>query len=51
MTTEQFLDFFADSARDCYIKIYGLEKWMSLTDKEKHDVVMILANDLNRILG
>ena len=30
-----------------YIKVMGLEKWNSLTDEEKHNVVMILVRDLN----
>lgn len=29
-----------------YIKVYGAEKWESLDDQEKHDVVMILAKNL-----
>lgn len=31
-----------------YISVFGAEKWNSLSDKEKHDVVMILAKDLLR---
>lgn len=30
-----------------YIEVMGVEKWNSLTDKEKHDVVMIIVKDLN----
>jgi len=33
-----------------YIEVYGIEKWNSLSDKEKHDVVMFIANDLNNRL-
>ena len=33
-----------------YIEVYGIEKWNSMTDKQKHDAVMIIAKDaLNRI--
>ena len=35
---------------NAYIKVYGIEKWNSLSDKEKHDVVMFIANDLNNRL-
>ena len=34
-----------------YIKVYGIEKRNSLSDKEKHDVVMFIANDLNNRLS
>lgn len=32
--------------KGAYIKVYGAEKWESLNDQEKHDVIMILANNL-----
>lgn len=32
---------------EAYIKVMGVEKWNSLTDKEKHDVVMTIVKDLN----
>ena len=33
-----------------YITIMGEEKWNSLTDEQKHDVVMTIAKDaLNRV--
>jgi hypothetical protein len=32
---------------ESYIKVYGIEKWNGLSDKEKHDAVMIIANDFN----
>lgn len=35
---------------DAYISVYGIEKWNSLTNQEKHDVVMILAKDLDKAL-
>ena len=28
-----------------YITVLGEKKWLSLTDEEKHDVVMIIAKD------
>lgn len=31
-----------------YIHTYGQGKWQSLTDKEKHDAVMFVINDLSR---
>lgn len=33
-----------------YINTYGEEKWISLTDDEKHDAVMILARNLEKAL-
>lgn len=36
--------------KETYIKVYGAEKWQSLTDKEKHDVVMILTKDMLKAL-
>lgn len=34
---------------EAYISIYGTERWISLTDKEKHDAVMIIAKDLDNM--
>ena len=34
-----------------YIEAMGIEKWNSLTDKEKHDAVMIIAADAARALN
>ena len=34
-----------------YIEVMGAEKWNSLTDKEKHDAVMIIATDAARALN
>lgn len=50
MTNEKFFEVFIESARKAYIEIMGEEKWISLTDKEKHDVVMIMANDMIKVL-
>lgn len=49
MNKEQFFDYFIETAKKCYINVYGLEKWEKLSDDEKHDVVMILAKDLSEI--
>jgi len=32
--------------KESYINVMGQEKWNSLTDQEKHDVVMILVKDM-----
>ena len=33
-----------------YINVYGVEKWNSLTDDQKHDVIMTIAKDVaNRL--
>lgn len=32
--------------KGAYIKVFRAEKWESLNDQEKHDVIMILANNL-----
>ena len=32
--------------KESYIKVMGQEKWNSLIDQEKHDVVMILVKDM-----
>lgn len=44
------VDKMIDMAATAYIKVYGFEKWNSLTDQQKHDVVMILLNDLSKAL-
>lgn len=36
---------------EAYIKVYGKEKWITLTDEQKHDVVMSIVNELNNRLG
>lgn len=51
MTKEQFFDYFIESASKVYIEVMGLEKWNILTDTEKHDVVMALANDMTKVLN
>lgn len=40
-----------DAVEAAYIKAMGAEKWNSLTDRQKHNVVMILVRDMNKTLG
>ena len=51
MTNEKFFEMFIESARNAYIEVMGEEKWISLTDKEKHDAVMIMANNMINALN
>ncbi len=37
----------ADMIREAYVKVMGVEKWNSLSDQQKRDVVMIIAKDMN----
>ncbi len=48
MIFEEFLSQFVQIAKESYIKVYGLEKWTKLTEQEKHDLVIFLANDFRR---
>lgn len=46
MNTDKMIDMIASA----YITVMGKEKWNSLSDEQKHDVVMTIATDaLNRI--
>ena len=45
-TTERIIDML----RDAYIDTYGPEKWVSLSDQQKHDVIMILTKDTLKAL-
>ena len=46
MNTDKMIDMIVKS----YITVMGEEKWDSLSDEQKHDVVMVIAKDaLNRI--
>lgn len=36
--------------KNAYITVYGIEKWNSLSDSEKHDAVMIIAKDFGKII-
>ena len=51
MTNEKFFEMFIESARNAYIEVMGKEKWISLTDKEKHDAVMIMAKDMMKAMN
>ena len=35
---------------NAYIEIMGIEKWNALTEEQKHDVVMIMAQDAMKAL-
>ena len=39
-----------DTIAKAYIEVMGIEKWNSLTDEQKHDAVMILARDLDKVI-
>lgn len=51
MTSEQFFEMFIETAKNAYIKVMGEEKWISLTDKEKHDVVMAIAKGMTAVMS
>ena len=51
MTNEKFFNMFIEMARKSYIEIMGEEKWISLNDKEKHDAIMFLVNDIMNATG
>ena len=51
MTNEKFFEMFIEAARNAYIEVMGEEKWVSLTDKEKHNAVMFMAKDMAKALG
>ena len=51
MTNEKFFETFIENARKAYIEVMGEKKWISLTDKEKHDAVMVLAKDMAKGMG
>ena len=38
-------------AKEAYISVMGLEKWDKLTDRQKHDAIMIILKDLDRSLS
>ncbi len=51
MTSEEFFEMFIKSSENAFIEIIGKEKWNSLTDKEKHDAIMMLAKGMYIILA
>lgn len=36
--------------KEAYISVLGVEKWNGLTNKDKHDVIMMIAQDFNELL-
>lgn len=50
LTADEFINKFVDTVVKVYIQVYGLDKWLSLTLQEQHDVIMIIAVDLNNCL-
>ena len=50
LTVDEFIHKFVDTVVKVYIQVYGLDKWLSLTLQEQHDVIMIIAVDLNNWL-
>lgn len=38
-----------EMATAAYISVMGREKWESLTDKQKHDAVMIIWKDFEKL--
>ena len=50
LTADEFINKFVDTVVKVYIHVYGLDKWLSLTLQEQHDVIMIIAVDLNNWL-
>ena len=50
MSKEKFIKTFIGAVKESYIKVYGVEKWCSLTDEQKHDTVMLLAKDMLKAL-
>lgn len=50
LTVDEFINKFVDIVVKVYIQVCGLDKWLSLTLQEQHDVIMIIAVDLNNWL-
>lgn len=36
-----------DIIKEAYVMVYGIDKWNSLTDRQKHDVIMRIVKDAN----
>ena len=43
---EQMVDMIIDA----YVKVYGAERWNSLTAEEQHTVIMKIAKDLDKMI-
>jgi hypothetical protein len=50
MSNEAFFEFFIEAAVKSYISVMGADKWNSLTDEERHDAVMMIANGMKTAL-
>lgn len=38
-------------AREAYISVMGANKWNSMTDEQKHDVVMMVLYGMGKSMG
>ena len=47
---DRYYERLRDMIVNAYIEVMGVDKWIGMTDKEKHDVVMAIARDLHRAL-
>lgn len=47
---DRYYERLRDMIVNAYIEAMGVDKWISLTNKEKHDVVMAIARDLLKAL-
>lgn len=45
MTDERFLEMMIDRAVKAYIQVYGENKWLSLSEAEKNQVVHTVVMD------
>ena len=50
MSENEFFEFYISKFREVFIGVYGADKWNSLTDKEKHDAIMMSARDLLKVM-
>ena len=39
------VDKMIDMIKEAYVSVMGIEKWDSLSDDEKYDVIMIICKD------
>lgn len=44
------VDKMIEIAKNAFIQVMGFEKWNSLTDRQKHDAIMIMLSDLYKAL-
>jgi len=43
-------ELITEAAKEAYIAIMGKTKWNSLTDQQKHDVIMIMVKDMHKAM-